>query len=64
MDEIYVKEFIALRNTFYDSYIDVRNRALDKANCFLSMHTGYKVLNIIEEWNADKTVLTLIVYYC
>ena len=63
MDEIYVKEFTVHRNTVYDNYIDTRNKALNEVNHFFNIHTCYKVLNIIEEWNEKKTVFSLIVYY-
>ena len=62
MDEIYVEEFTACKDR-YDSNIDVRNKALIDVNVFFDIHTGYKPLNIIEEWSEDKTFLRLIVYY-
>ena len=62
MDEIYIEEFVACKNA-YDGNIDVRNKALNKVNNFFNIRTGYKALNIIEEWNEDKTALRLIVYY-
>lgn len=62
MDEIYIEEFIACKFAYEDNR-DVRNKALQEVNRFFDKHTGYKALNIIEEWSGDKSLLRLIVYY-
>lgn len=62
MDEIYVEQFAACKNT-YDDDRDTRNKVLNRVNNFFNTKTGYRVLNIIEEWSEDKSTLRLIVYY-
>lgn len=63
MDEIYIEEFSVSKFLFEDNR-DVRNRALREVNDFFNKKaTGYKVLNIIEEWSENKTCLRLIIYY-
>lgn len=62
MDEIYIEYFVAYRALYEDSR-DIRNKALQKVNDFFSIKTGYKPINIIEEWSEGKTQLCLIVYY-
>ena len=62
MDEIYIEEFTVWKFAFEDNK-DVRNKALQEVNRFFDKHTGYKALNIIEEWSENKTCLRLVVYY-
>lgn len=65
-EQIYVREFVASRDTSYysgETCNDARNKALKDANEFFIQHDGFDVISIIEDWNEDKSYIRLIAYY-
>lgn len=64
--QIYSKEFIASKNSsFYanEREEDARAKALEKANEFFFAHDSVDIINIIENWNDNRDLIRLVVYY-
>lgn len=62
-EQIYNEVFYANRNTYYENTCDAREKALMDANEFFINNDRFCIVNVIEEWNADKSHLELVVYY-
>ena len=62
-EQIYSEVFYANRNTFYENECDARKKALMDANEFFINHDSFCIMNVIENWNENRSHLGLVVYY-
>lgn len=65
MNKVYVETFLARKSERLYRQSKIREEAVEQLNLFLQDHLSpqYEIINIIEEWNDDKTRLELIMYY-
>ena len=64
MTKVYVETFLAWNFDNPRRQFKTREEAVEQLNLFLqNVYPQYEIINIIEEWNDDKTRLELIVYY-
>ena len=61
--QIYDKVFYAHKISYLDTVQDVREMALNEANCFFINHDSFDIINIVEDWAKDESSLELVVYY-
>lgn len=64
MNKVYVKTFLVWSfDKPYKQY-KIREEAIKQLNLFLQdLSPQYEIINIIEEWNNNKTRFELILYY-
>lgn len=72
MTKVYVKTFLAWNFDKPNRQSKTREKAIEQLNLFFKeqfdlflqdLSPQYEIINIIEEWNDNKTELELIVYY-
>lgn len=64
MTKVYVETFLVWNFDRPCRQSKIREEAIEKLNLFLQdLSPQYEIINIIEEWNDNKTGLELIMYY-
>ena len=64
MTKVYVKTFLAWNFDRPRRQSKIREEVIEQLNLFLEdLSPQYEIINIIEEWNDNKTGLELILYY-
>lgn len=64
MTKVYVETFLVWNFDRPCRQSKIREEAIEKLNLFLQdLSPQYEIINIIEEWNNNKTGLELIMYY-
>lgn len=64
MTKVYVETFLVWNFDKPNRQSKIREEAIEQLNLFLEdLSPQYEIINIIEEWNDNKTGLELIIYY-